>query len=886
MRDEKTPFHAPKKGGERLNSSWQEEACKEPDTVEKPWKVMVIDDDEMMHELSRMVLSNVIYNGRGIEIIDGYSGDEARHLLAQHPDTALLLLDVVMETETVGLEVVKYTREELKNQFVRIILRTGQAALLAEHRVIAEYDINDYKEKAELTAEKLYSTVIVTLRAYDDLKKIEALSLDKVRLESMVAVRTQDLRIANEDINRSKAYLAEAQRIAQIGHWEWLIDEGRCECSQQAQQIMGIDGESSNPGMLINMVPGDEQKRLIATMEAAVKGHIPYDIEHYLQRPDGTQLLVRHRGEPVLDEKGEIKMLIGTIQDITLQRLADEEMRKLSGAIRQAADAVMITDYSGKIEYVNPAFEEMTGYSSIEMMGRTPRLLKSDKQSPAFYKRMWKIICRGGVFSDTVINQRKNGSLYYEEKTITPLKDANGKISNFISTGRDITERIEAQQKLFHLAHHDALTGLPNRVLLQDRLNQLLSRIRHSGRKAAILFIDLDRFKVINDTLGHDVGDRLLQAVSERLVECVQEKDTVARLGGDEYAIVLNDVVTREAVDAVAKKILEQMGCPFMVGRHELFITASIGIVLAPDNGDDTQSLLKKADKAMYHAKESGKNRFQFYTQGENTAFERLTLETALRHAMQKQEFVLHYQPQVSLKNGKMCGVEALLRWRHETFKDLSPAHFMPLLEETGMIVDVGAWVLASACQQAAQWKSEGIGLRVAVNLSARQFQQPDFFTTVVETIESSGAEASLIELEITEGMLIDNIEKTTKLLQKFHDMGIRIAIDDFGTGFSSMSYLKQLPVDLLKIDRCFIKEISENRSDAAIAAGMIHLAHSLDLEVIAEGVENRAQLELLHEKGLDQIQGYLYSPAVPGDEIALLMQQHETKWNRIISGI
>ena len=854
------------------------------DITKKPWKVMIIDDEEVVHSVSQMVLNKLSYNERGIKILQGYSAADGRRLLAKHPDTAVLLLDVVMETDNAGLELVKYIREVLKNPFVRIVLRTGQPGQAPEHEVISKYDINDYKEKSELTAQKLHSTMIVTLRAFDDLRKIETLSMDKMRLENIVQERTKNLRNANTALNLSMEHLSQAQRISKTGHWEWLIKENQFIFSPQIRQIMGIaqDYDNTQYETLTDLVPSETRKKLINAIEDAVKKRIPYECEHPINRPDGIQLFVRHRTEPVIDENGHVTMLIGTMQDITTQHKATIEMRKLSGAINQAADAIMITDINGKIEYINPAFKEMTGFSWNEAIGKSPSLLKSGKQSLSFYERMWKTIKKGEAFNDIVINRRKNGSLYYEEKTITPIKEENGNITSFISTGHDITDRMETQQELFHLAHHDALTGLPNRALLQDRLTQVLTRIKQNKRHIAVLFIDLDRFKIINDTLGHDTGDKLLKKVSERLIECVREGDTIARLGGDEFSVILNDVAKKEDIEPIAHKMLEQIATPFNINQHELFISASIGIVFAPENGEETLTLLKKADKAMYLAKESGKNRFQFYTSNDQKkAIKRLMLETALRRALQKQEFILQYQPQVDVKTGNICGVEALLRWQQNIFDNISPKHFIPLLEETGMIVDVGEWVLRTACLQAVEWKKQGNNLRVAVNLSARQFQQAEFVKTISSIIKETGVDTNMLELEITEGMLVHDIDKTTKALKKFQDMGIRIAVDDFGTGFSSMNYLKQLPVNVLKIDRCFIKDINNSPNDASIATGMIHLAHSLKLEVIAEGVDSIEQFSLLKAKGIDQIQGFLYSKAIPGDEIEKLISHQKDRWGK-----
>jgi len=868
------------------------------------WKLMIIDDDQVIHDISHMVLKETSYQKGEIEIIDGFSGEDARRLLQEHPDTAVILLDVVMETDHAGLDVVKYIREELDNQMVRIILRTGQPGQAPEKDVITQYDINDYKEKSELTAQKLHTTVISSLRNYHDLKKIQDLVLSKTHLEDIVAERTQELETANQNLlneveertqanialSKSETRLAEAQRIAKTGHWEWQLGKNTFNLSQQARQVFGLSDttiEIHRDDAFLN-VSDHEIKFIEEKIESVIKNKTPYKIEHRILHPDGSVAIVQHCGEPLLDASGKLTSIIGTVQDITAQYKANEEMRKLSGAIQQTADAVMITNCEGIIEYVNPAFEEMTGYSHQEAKGHNSSILKSGKQSKSFYQRLWKIVRKGEIFSDVIINRRKDGGLYYEEKTIAPLKDGQGVITHYIATGRDITDRMEAQQRLFRLAHHDALTGLPNRALLQDRLSQALTRTQRHKRFIAVMFLDMDRFKVINDTLGHDIGDALLQAMAERLIDCVREGDTVARLGGDEFAIILNDVAHKSDVTPIANKILTSLAQPFRIDKHELFITTSIGITLSPEHGSDTMTLLKKADTAMYRAKAAGKNNAQFYTNADDSkAVEKLALETALRRALKREEFHLHYQPQIDVKSGKLKGVEALLRWRHEHFSNVSPMHFIPLLEETGLIIPVGEWVLETACRQIKQWHDEGHDdIRVAVNISGRQFQMTKLEERVDEILRKTGAAAECLELEITEGLLIDNIEETAKSLHQLHRMGISISIDDFGTGYSSMGYLKNLPIDVLKIDRSFVVDITNNPDDEAIASGMIHLAHSLGMKVIAEGVEDVDQLELLKDKGCDLIQGYLFSRPLPPEKLTTSFSKQNSEWLNVINDL
>ena len=558
------------------------------------------------------------------------------------------------------------------------------------------------------------------------------------------------------------------------------------------------------------------------------------------------------------------------LQDVTDRQQALDRMRKLSSALEQTADSVIITDAHGVIEYVNQSFEQVTGYSRDEALGQTPRLIKSDRQKPVFYAAMWKAILDGQVFNDVFINRRKDGSLYYEEKTITPLKEADGRITHFVSTGKDVTERIEIQERLQYMAQHDALTDLPNRVLLFDRLKLALVRARRHKRFLAVMFIDLDRFKYINDSLGHEAGDQLLQQLSERLRHCVRGDDTVARFGGDEFVILLDDVAREADVHEVARKILEALQPPFNIGTQQLFITASIGVSLYPNDGEDSSTLLKYADVAMYRAKELGKNTYQFYSAEMSArAFERLTLESNLRHALERGEFHLFYQPQVNTMSGTVVGVEALLRWQHPKFGMVMPGEFMPMLEETGLIIPVGEWVLKTACDQLRVWHDAGwSSLRMAVNLSVRQFGSQSLIASVEEALKSMGGNPALLELEITESIFMQHAMATAKALSELFSIGCRLAIDDFGTGYSSLAYLKRFPVNVLKIDHSFVRDIPDDKDDAEIVNTIIAMAHNLKIEVVAEGVETEEQIAFLRACGCDCMQGYLFSRPLPAEEV------------------
>ncbi len=564
--------------------------------------------------------------------------------------------------------------------------------------------------------------------------------------------------------------------------------------------------------------------------------------------------------------------------DLTEPSRTESEICQLSSAVEQTADSVLITDRFGRIEYVNLAFEKTTGYCREEVIGKRPSIVKSERNDPEIYRRLWETILAGHSFNDILINRHKDGSFYYEEKTITPIKNDAGEITHFVSTGKDITERMEVQHRLYHIAHHDSITNLPNRVLLMDRLHQGIARTSRLENMMAVMFLDLDLFKKINDTLGHDVGDELLKVMAARLQRCVHAENTVARLGGDEFAVLLENINSTQEAKKIAASILETVSQPIFLAKRELFISASIGISFFPGDGEDAATLLKSADIAMYHAKARGRNGYNcFRAEMHVRAFERMSLESQLRHALKQNEFVLNYQPLVELKSGVVIGMEALLRWHSPTLGVISPAEFIPLLEETGMIIDVGEWVLRTACYQAKSWQLHHANpIRISVNLSARQFRESNLSELVAKVLAETGLPSMLLELEITESVVMQNAQQTIDTLRSLSARGIRIAIDDFGTGYSSLSYLKRFPINTLKIDRSFIDDIPDDVDSIAIVEVIITLAHTLKLEVVAEGVEQEVQADFLRNAGCEVMQGYLFSRPLSLDQTLELLSIRE----------
>jgi len=538
-------------------------------------------------------------------------------------------------------------------------------------------------------------------------------------------------------------------------------------------------------------------------------------------------------------------------------------------------EGILITDGESRIQAVNPAFTAITGYLPEEALGKTPAILHSGKQDAEFYRRMWLSLLDQGKWTGEIWNRRKNGEIYPEWLNITAIRDQHGHLQQYVGLFTDITEHMQAEEKLRYQAYHDPLTDLPNRLMYTEHLDMALPQARRREQMCGIMMLDLDYFKNINDTFGHEVGDKLLILVAQRLRECIRKEDTLARMGGDEFTFLLSLANDIKDVARVAEKILASFTHSFTIDGKDLFVTPSIGISLFPGDGEDAETLLKNADAAMYRAKEGGRNAYQFYTADMNAqAQERMSLENDLRHAQENGELEMYYQPKVATEDGRIVSAESLIRWHHPTRGFVSPSEFIPLAEENGLILPIGEWLLNEVCRQIRRWRDDGMAVPcIAVNLSGRQFQRQNLPDMLAQAIADAGINPGDLELELTEGTIMSNAESNIEMLVLLKRMGLSLAIDDFGTGYSSLSYLKRFPIDVLKIDYSFIRDIVTDNNSAQLVRSVIDMAHGLKLKVVAEGVETQEQLDFLRQHQCDLIQGYLFSKAVPAKNFESLVR-------------
>jgi len=582
-----------------------------------------------------------------------------------------------------------------------------------------------------------------------------------------------------------------------------------------------------------------------------------------------------------LRQEGDDGFGIGGIaMDLTERLQTEEALRLRDRAVEASVNPVLIvnaTDAGMPLVYVNRAFERVTGYARDEVIGQNSRLLQGNDRDQPELDKIRRAIAEKSDGQALLRNYRKDGSLFWNKLYITPVRDPrSGTVTHFVGVQYDITEIKRYQEEIEHQANHDALTGLANRNLLKDRLQQALALAHRYGRSFSVVFIDLDNFKLINDSLGHDIGDRLLKIVAERLAACVREGDTVARLGGDEFVLLATDQERDDAVYRIVHQVMTEIARPFAIDKRELKVTCSVGIAKFPRDGQDGDTLLRNADTAMYRAKAHGRNTFQLYSAEMNANFgERLTLESDLWHALERNEFVLCYQPKAEMETGRIVGLEALLRWHHPRHGVISPEKFIPLAEESSLIVHIGKWVIEAACRQNRAWQDAGLApIPIAVNMSARQLHAQQLIETVRDALAVTGLESKYLEIELTESAVMLSVEQAISTLAELRGLGVRVSLDDFGTGYSSLSYLKRFPVTGLKIDQSFVRDVTTDPDSAAIVRAIIVVAQELSLDVTAEGVETVEQVAFLKAHACGVAQGYYYAPPAVADEIRPLLER------------
>ena len=698
------------------------------------------------------------------------------------------------------------------------------------------------------------------------------------------------LRGTLRDITREKA--AEAERDFAIARLNTALDgsnlilvdvdpAGVVFLSDRWNELLGGERRETYTTFegLMSLTHPDERDGILAEYVDVLTGRrSDYNLEHRVRANDGTWKWIRSRGRVVQrDAHGRAVRLAGINEDLTGRKEAEERVNRSDSRFRSLL--ALSSDWYWEQD-ANLKFTEVAGTDNARDRLDVARVLgetsfdQGHGLSEADLARYKSLVAARQPFKDITQTVRDvDGEWRFISFSGEPVFDGAGGFAGYRGIARDVTHTRRAEERIRRLAHFDELTGLPNRTMFMHTLQRAFSLAQRRGKQFALFFIDLDRFKNINDSLGHEAGDRLLQDVARRLRNNLRESDTVARLGGDEFVVLVEDCADPRELNAIAQNILNAVGRPYTLSGREYHVTGSIGISTYPADGLDPASLLKNADIAMYLAKDRGKNNFQFYSAQQNAhSFERLALESALRHALERREFVLHYQPKIDMRTNRIIGVEALLRWNHPDLGVVAPNQFIPLAEETGLIVPIGRWVLRTACAQSAAWRSDGLpGVRIAVNLSARQFSDDALIADIGDALAEAALAPEGLELEITESMVMQNPERAVSTLSRLRELGISVSIDDFGTGYSSLGYLKRFPIDNVKIDRSFIKDLPHDSDDAAITRAVIAMAQSLRIRVVAEGVETREQLEFLREHECDECQGYFVSRPLPPSEFALL---------------
>ena len=795
--------------------------------------ILIVDDDNLM----RMIFRDTLEKGgfRTALAADGVEG--LAKFIELQPD--LVLLDLIMPKRD-GFETCLDIRGLAQGKHTPVLMITSLDSGELIHRAF-EAGATDFVAKSS-NPELLVYRVHCLLRNARILKNLQ----------------------------QSEDRLSRVQQIARLGDWEWSPENGKFWKSQEMFAILGTS-QDSDPASLqdfLRMVYPNDRELVRASLERALVDPAGCDFECRIVRGDGSECLVWVYGRLKAADHSGPAHLVGTLQDVTEVRRAEDRSRMLKQAVDSLEVGITFCDANGKIVYLNPAEARMHGYEVEELIGREARTfasIKSRRQAPPGN------IKDGAAWRRESVNLRRTGEEFPVLLTSIPVRDRELRYLGIVTTCEDISEQKEAEETINRLAYFDNLTNLPNRGMFLERLHQSLALAGRDGEMVSLVFLDLDNFKDVNDTLGHAAGDKLLCDVALRLAGCIRESDILARLGGDEFVVLLTSVACQDRVAAAVQRMQDIFTTPFQIDGRTVYSSASMGIAMYPDDSHDASSLFRSADTAMYHAKNEGRAQFRFFSAEMNQKIQRrVALENSLRRGLERNEFFLHYQPQWDLKTNKMVGAEVLLRWQSEDFGLMPPSEFISLTEDSGLIFSIGEWVLKSACQQARRWADEGHPeFKVAVNVSGKQLKQADFVAMLTGIIRETGVDPTSLELEFTESVIMENAERTIETLTALKRMGIQLSIDDFGTGYSSLNYLKHFPVDRIKIDRSFVADVSRSNNDAAIVEAIITMAQSLSLKVLAEGVENSDQLHHLTTLGCDEVQGFYLAMPMPADDLA-----------------
>ncbi|MBU0918741.1 MAG: EAL domain-containing protein [Pseudomonadota bacterium] len=697
-------------------------------------------------------------------------------------------------------------------------------------------------------------------------------------LEQRVVERTAELAQLAEELGESEARLNLALDASGLGLWDWDLQNNHVHHSR-LEVVFGIGRQHRHDedGSPLPDIHPKDLEGVRAILIAHLKGETEqFAVEYRALRADGSEIWLEDRGRVIQrDAAGRALRMIGTRRDISELRRQAEQQRLAATVFEAASEGMVIMNDHYRVLAVNDACCALSGYSREELLGHSVARIAGSPESQRQYQTMREALELHGHWQGELIETRKSGEVYPQWVQLREVRDANDSVTHVVAFISDLSVRRKIEERLRYLTHYDDLTGLANRGLLKERLHEACQRVRRNGRNMAVLYIDLDRFKLLNESLGHEAADALLREMSRRITQTLADADTIARLSGDEFVVLFDAYGSLSSLAHLGSRLLQRIRKPLIIDEQELVISASIGVSLMPDNSRDAEVLLRQANMAMQQAKHLGGNTLQFFTdRPQASSMQYLQLENQLRKALEVGQLEVFYQPRLSLADDALEAAEALVRWRHPQRGLVAPAHFIPLAEETGLIIPLGEFVLREACRQARQWQQDGLAeIRVSVNLSVKQLRQGNFVSLVRQVLEETGLPATMLELELTESQLLDDIDNAISISEQLRALGVRLAIDDFGTGFSSLSYLKRFPVDYVKIDRSFISELEHSSQDAAITRAIIAMVHSLERKVVAEGVETQAQMDFLKANQCDEIQGYLLSPPVPAEQFAELLR-------------